>query len=109
MKSVNYTYNEAYARNVTVALVNDGNSDTKGTLSFNLIERMYGAFVNISVHIPKTYEESDNDFTKVIMTKYVDVKKIINGDRDNFLVSLILGSILKQSNIVLKFPLEKVS
>lgn len=76
------------------------------TLKVLLNERIYGAFVNLSISIPKT--EEDESYGWEYFKTRVDIKKVVNGARDNFLASLIIGSLMSKSNIPVRFPVEKV-
>lgn len=92
--------------NASVTTFNDGVHDTLICIKFEFLANIQNVIADAQWRLPDSAD--DNKYEKIFFRTRVNVKKILQGVRGNFLITLFVDSVLKSVDFELKFPMKKV-
>lgn len=92
--------------NITFQLFNDKIHDTAITFILNLFSEVEKMKCIFTVNLPEN--EADKSFKRTLMSSSVDMSKLLDGTRGNFVVQAFMENYMKSINFEPKLPFKKV-
>lgn len=92
--------------NASVETFNDGIHDTLLNVTLDIYKAVQNVFVDFQIRLPESSD--DNNYRTVFFRSKINAKKILQGVRGNFLITLFVDTIVKSLDFDLTFPMKKV-
>lgn len=92
---------------MSMSILNDDIHDTVLNITLKVLKSIENMFWNIQLRVPES--DTDQNFEKNFFTTDVNVGKLTQGVRGNFIISTIYDNIVKSLEYDLKFPMKSVS
>lgn len=102
---LNYDCNKKFI-NATLTTYNDGVHDTLLCSKFEFYTSVHNIFTDFQWRIPES--PGDMNYRNVFFRTKANVKKIMQGVRGNFLITIFADMLMKSLDFELKFPMKKV-
>lgn len=100
-----YEFDKRYV-NVTINVINDGIHNTVMNVTADLYQTIENLFIDSEVRLEES--PGDRNYGKIFFRSKMDGRKVLQGVRGNYLISILVDLVLKSMDFVPKLPAEKV-